>query len=81
MKSILRFYRDVLRWDVIKIIITHSPEVPTGGRNVVWLRRVGQCTILRKTNTLRGEDIEFRLKETQDMRISEESCEESVPYS
>jgi len=55
---------------VIEIIITHSPEVSTGGRNVVWLRRVGHRTILRKANTLRGEVIEFRLKETigQDMR-------------
>jgi hypothetical protein len=79
MKSILQFHRDVLRWDVIEIIITHSPEVPTGGRNVVWLRRVGQRAILRKANTLRGEVIEFRLKET--IGQDKESCEESVPYS
>jgi hypothetical protein len=65
---------------VIEVIISHSKEVPTGGRNVVWLGRVGQRTILGKTNTLRGEDIEFRLKETigQDMK---KVVTESVPYS
>lgn len=52
---------DTLWWDVIQIIITHSPEVPTDRRNVVRLRRVGQRTILVKTNALRSEGIEFRL--------------------
>lgn len=52
---------DTLWWDVIQIIITHSPEVPTDRRNVVRLRRVGQGTILVKTNALRSEGIEFRL--------------------
>jgi hypothetical protein len=40
---------------------------------------VGQRAILRKANTLRGEVIKFRLKET--IGQDKESCEESVPYS
>jgi hypothetical protein len=69
MKSISRSHWDILRWDVIEVIITHSKEVPTDGRSIVGLRGVSHGTILIQTNTLCGEGIEFRLSETngQDM--------------
>jgi hypothetical protein len=70
MKSVIRFHWDILWWDVIEVVIAHPKEIPTDRRNVVGLRKVGHGTILSKTNTLRGEDIEFRLSETisRDMR-------------
>ena len=54
-------HRDKLWWNVIEVIITHSKEVATDRGDIIGLRRVGHCTILSKTNALRGEDIEFGL--------------------
>ena len=61
MQNILRCRCDILCWDVVKVIISHSEEVTTDGRNVVGLRRVGQRAILIKANALRSEGIEDRL--------------------
>jgi hypothetical protein len=52
---------DILRWDVVKAIIPHSPKATTDSRNIVWLGRVGHCAILSKTNSLLGELVEDRL--------------------
>lgn len=53
----------ILCWDVIKVVIPHSPEVTTDRRNIVGLRRVCHRTILIKTNALLGKGIEFGLNE------------------
>ena len=52
---------DRLCWDVVQIVVCHSPEVTTDGRNIVGLGRVGHSVILIKTNALRRELIEGRL--------------------
>ena len=54
-------HSDTLWWDVVEVIISHSPKVTPDGRSVVGLGRMGQRAILIKTNTLRSEGIEDRL--------------------
>jgi hypothetical protein len=62
MQNMLRCRCDRLCWDVVQVVICHSPEVTTDGRNIVGLGRVGHSVILIKTNALRRELIEGRLK-------------------
>ena len=57
----LRWCCDTLCWDVVQVVISHSPEVTTDGRNVVGLGRVGYGEVLIKTNALRSKFIEGRL--------------------
>ena len=36
----ITFVRDRLCWDVVQVVISHSPEVTADGRDVVWLGKV-----------------------------------------